>query len=1130
MKPTLLLSFMCCVAAPAVSAQGVDWRSGPVSHTGGGTGVVLINAANDLADWLTLNAAGNGINLADPAATGTFYFGFDWTVTNNAGETGGGGFFGGLWFYEGGTERAGAGNSWTTLNLELAGPGFSAGTTPAVPYVIGTPARLVLKVKFNANADDNLTLWINPISGAGETGQTGVPIATANRNMECDSINLRTGNGTGASTLQRLMVATDFESAATWDGDNDGLPDGWERRYGIDPADDGTSNPNNGPFGDPDGDALSHAQEFVGGTNPIVADDSDNDGLLDGRELNGADNPYFGGVLGSPPGDPTLPNDSDSDNDGILDGEEVSAGTDTFVTNPNDDDTDGDGFKDGVETLNSANPLSAASIPAIPNREIIGIEYFDYVDGAASNLAGGEHFDFDNSPSATFGHTLTTSNWTILGGAPQILGGRAVTAGATIKREFNGPAEGNNPGNDESRGRFLGGSSDVLYLSYRLRRDRNVEWSGLSLYDFGNEICFIGVPSDPSPTSTVRTFGIQQSNAAVVNGANRNWTTIAPTSGTDYLVVAKVVFATGQVSLWVNPDLGQPEGSPATSIMMSQPGLLNATGVRLGSGGTGRAWFDEVVIGTTWAALATAPQDGGAGLRSTWVTAFGISNPADDTDGDSLTALQEQAAGTNPAAPDSDADGLSDSVELSGAANPYTAGVLGTPPGAPTHAYKADTDDDGIADAEEVVAGADGFITNPNAFDTDGDGSGDAAEILYGSDPTAAGSNFGGNRKLVGADDFNSYADGPAAGTAGGSGFDFDNTLANDAFIGHTGTVSDYDDVTAGSTFTGGRLATLNSSLKREFNGPGEGVVTNGDEWSGRFNGDPASADSQVLYLRADLTRGAGTTWSGISAYDFGAERTFVGVTGASNPGSGKVEFVLGAPAATPVFTGIEAVPGTAYTLVCKIDFNADLMSLWINPDLTAAEPAPTATTPFTLTNWLTAVRLGSGGTDAAVWDHLVVARAWDALGVFPGVTTATGYLAWIGKYPAVGPLTGFADDADGDGLDNGAESFLGSDPSLANAGLVPLSATGGTFVFTHSESNEIPADVTAGYEWSTDLEHWFASGADNGAGVTVTLAETARVEGTAPANDQVTVTATVTAGTANTLFARVRATRSLLK
>ena len=47
-----------------------------------------------------------------------------------------------------------------------------------------------------------------------------------------------------------------------------------------------------------------------------------------------------------------------------------------------------------------------------------------------------------------------------------------------------------------------------------------------------------------------------------------------------------------------------------------------------------------------------------------------------------------------------------------------------------------DTDGDGIPDSEEVVLGADGFITNPLLADTDGDGVRDALEIATGSDPT----------------------------------------------------------------------------------------------------------------------------------------------------------------------------------------------------------------------------------------------------------------------------------------------------------------------------------------------------------------------------------------------------------
>jgi hypothetical protein len=156
-----------------------------------------------------------------------------------------------------------------------------------------------------------------------------------------------------------------------------------------------------------------------------------------------------------------------------------------------------------------------------------------------------------------------------------------------------------------------------------------------------------------------------------------------------------------------------------------------------------------------------------------------------------------------------------------------------------------------------------------------------------------------------------------------------------------------------------------------------------------------------------------------------------------------------------------------------------------------------------------------------------VVGRTWDAMGEFPGVIpTDDDYLAWIDGFPQVGAQTGFDDDADGDGIGNGVESYLGTDPSIGNAGLTTVSASPGTFTFTHTQSNEVPSDVNAAYEWSTDLANWFASGAPSGGGVTATVLEISRVDNAAPDNDFVTATATVTAGTAPKLFVRVKATQ----
>ncbi len=52
------------------------------------------------------------------------------------------------------------------------------------------------------------------------------------------------------------------------DSDGDGLPDAWETQYGLDPLDNGSGNPNNGPTGDPDGDGMNNLAEFLCGTDP----------------------------------------------------------------------------------------------------------------------------------------------------------------------------------------------------------------------------------------------------------------------------------------------------------------------------------------------------------------------------------------------------------------------------------------------------------------------------------------------------------------------------------------------------------------------------------------------------------------------------------------------------------------------------------------------------------------------------------------------------------------------------------------------------------------------------------------------------------------------------------------------
>ena len=96
----------------------------------------------------------------------------------------------------------------------------------------------------------------------------------------------------------------------------------------------------------------------------------------------------------------------------------------------------------------------------------------------------------------------------------------------------------------------------------------------------------------------------------------------------------------------------------------------------------------------------------------------------EDYDGDGLTNFEESIVGTDPLDADTDNDGISDRDEIAGGGSPFVYD-----PDFDTDPFDADTDDDGVSDGEEVAAGADGFVTDPLNPDTDGDQLGDGLEV-----------------------------------------------------------------------------------------------------------------------------------------------------------------------------------------------------------------------------------------------------------------------------------------------------------------------------------------------------------------------------------------------------------------
>ncbi len=135
----------------------------------------------------------------------------------------------------------------------------------------------------------------------------------------------------------QLYSPTNAFYAQIEDKDRDGLPDRWERLYGLDDTDASDAST------DLDGDGLTNLQEYLAGTDPRQAD-TDDDGLPDSWEIHN-------GLLATQSGDAQ----KDADRDGLSNLEEFQA-----KTNPQREDSDGDGLPDAVELRETGtNPLES---------------------------------------------------------------------------------------------------------------------------------------------------------------------------------------------------------------------------------------------------------------------------------------------------------------------------------------------------------------------------------------------------------------------------------------------------------------------------------------------------------------------------------------------------------------------------------------------------------------------------------------------------------------------------------------------------------------------------------------------------------------------------------------------------
>ncbi|MFC1747985.1 S-layer homology domain-containing protein [Pseudomonadota bacterium] len=191
--------------------------------------------------------------------------------------------------------------------------------------------------------------------------------------------------GEFVAMADRVLTAYD---CSVIDGDGDGMPDYYERKYGFDPFDPSDANE------DPDFDGLTNLEEYRYGTDPRNPD-TDGGGIYDGDEVNKGTNPLD-----------SIDDPIDTDGDGLTDRDE----TNSFGTDPFDADTDNGGVSDGDEVLiNGTDPLNSrddldSDGDGLPNQDEVNIYDTDPFDPDTDNGGVGDGEEVSRGTDPREGH------------------------------------------------------------------------------------------------------------------------------------------------------------------------------------------------------------------------------------------------------------------------------------------------------------------------------------------------------------------------------------------------------------------------------------------------------------------------------------------------------------------------------------------------------------------------------------------------------------------------------------------------------------------------------------------------------------------------------------------------------
>ena len=580
-------------------------------------------------------------------------------------------------------------------------------------------------------------------------------------------------DGDGLSDGEEIATGTD---PLDDDTDDDLLPDGWEVEQGLDPLDDDDG------LSDGDGDGLTFGEEiFVHFTNPACWD-SDADGLSDGDEL----------VAG------TNLSRWDTDRDGIPDGLEIRLGT-----NPLSSDTDGDGLKDGWERdhapFDPGDPSDGAADfdgDGLSNANEINVRKTDWrkADTDGDGLPDGAEFAAGTNPSKTDTDDdgLSDPDEATIGTNPNRADtdGDGCPDGWEVIHGFNplsssSPVLSADPDGDglpnETEARFgtnpFSGDTDGDGLSDRTETGW-ISRGAATVYDLAGTTNLLAGLSDPDDAmsnvflpfpvilhnawfcsnlvfdldgrinlSTQRDslayWSPNESHPLVVEAFCDDLEAFPSELGSELRAGEIVVDGIRRFVIEYRAfGFHGLSVDPTNAVSFQIEFAENATNeVRVSffraDGGTPRSGTEDPLsdraLGSNARLGAATPRTSlpfsdrepvaSPGLGIVYHLGTGSNPLFADSDGDGIPDADEMASGTDPLDSDMDGDGLSDGEE----------DAAGTDPRSPNDgddAVEADPDGDGLSNGMESFVGTDWHLA-----DTDGDGVSDGAEWRQGSDP-----------------------------------------------------------------------------------------------------------------------------------------------------------------------------------------------------------------------------------------------------------------------------------------------------------------------------------------------------------------------------------------------------------